>query len=105
MDIQLTLLIGAIVTIITPFIYRKTKTDIRTVLGVFFVVPILVMMIFGFISIEAADSIEAANEAAGKTITNIVEYFATKWPSAIVGDLGGAMAGALIAAFTRKKYH
>lgn len=105
MNVGFDLLIALIMAIVT-FILIKSGgegigTSIKFAGALAVILPLAIILLTGMFEMQTAGTNTAAmNEAQNKTITSITDWFVSALPGAIISDLGGILAGAVIGLFT-----
>jgi membrane protein YqaA with SNARE-associated domain len=95
------LFFAAFVEAIVTYIAMHWDSDLAplvTIFGVATALPFLLILIVGFINIQANPG--NADVIAGGMITATVSAFVNAAPSALVGDIAGIVVGAVFGLFT-----
>ncbi len=105
MNVGFDLLIAFIMAIVTYVLIKSGGEGAGNALkfgGTLAVVlPLAVILLAGMFEMQAAGTnTTAMNEAQNKAITSITDWFINALPGAVISDLGGILAGAVIGLFT-----
>jgi hypothetical protein len=96
MEIEFILaIITAIIVFILTLVLGEEFGSLLKSIGITIVIlPILFYFLIGIMGMLNAEP-ENTQVIADKTISNIIDYIATKLPSIIISDLAGAIVGAI----------
>ena len=92
----------AIVTFIVTKSIGEEAGQAIVFLGSFAVIfPLAIILLTGIFEMQkAGTNISAVNAVENNTITNITDWFTSNLPGAVISDLGGFLAGAVIGLLT-----
>ncbi len=104
MDLGLTLVIAIIMAFVVWLVVHFNE-GLGKAIGFLMVLPILVplivLTIWGLISIQTAPS-ENISQAADTAITGILKFFESHIVAIVIGDIAGIIVGAFASLFTSK---
>lgn len=105
MNVEYDLLIAFIMAIVTFVLTKSGGTGVGNTLkftgSLAVILPLAVILLSGIFEMQTAGTnTTAMNAAQDETITSITNWFANALPGAIISDVGGMLAGAVIGVFS-----